>query len=57
MKPTFATTEIARTSLLEITPNDFINHQEDKIIQIERKIIQLDEKMDKILEWISLSTK
>ena len=30
-------------------------NQEDKIIQLERKINQLDEKMDKILEWISLS--
>lgn len=31
------------------------NKKEDKIIQLERKINQLDEKMDKILEWISLS--
>lgn len=31
------------------------NTKEDKMIQLERKINQLDEKMDKILEWISLS--
>ena len=47
-------TENTIHSLTHEIRDNFINKEENKIIQLERKITQLDEKIDKILEYISL---